>query len=343
MRSTCRVDPPDVDGACKCLAQTVPYGRNISIHLRRQIVARARGKDILRNPTLNKGTGFTAAERDELGLRGLLPYNRCSQEVQMERILGHLHRKEADIERYIALNALLDDPLYMGWPHPRVCEEVYDALMEEFIAAVTDRWPRVLIQFEDFATTNALRLLDIWRDRTLSFNDDIQGTAAVTLAGVLAATRVSGTVFTDLRLLFVGAGSAATDIGHLMAAALVEHGLSEEDAFGRLWFVDSKGLVVKNREGELATHKTPFAHKHAAMSLEEAIGDIRPHMLIGATDKPGTFTEAVVRQMAEINERSGIFALSNPTSRAECTAEEAYAWPAWSQKSNWSAVSCIHR
>jgi len=413
-------------------------------------VARARGKDILRNPTLNKGTGFTAAERDELGLRGLLPYNRCSQEVQMERILGHLRRKESDIERYIALNALqdrneqlyfrvlmehvdelmpivytptvgqacrefasiyrrpkgfyitpddrghvrrmldnwpeddvrvivvsdgerilglgdlgangmgipigklalyvalagihptwclpvmldvgtgneelLEDPLYMGWPHARIRGEAYDALMEEFIAAVTDRWPHVLVQFEDFETTNALRLLEIWRDRTLSFNDDIQGTAAVTLSGVMAATRVSGTPFEELRVLFVGAGSAATGIGHLMASALVEHGLSEEEALGRLWFVDSKGLIVKDREGQLAAHKQPFAHDHAPMQLEEAVGDIRPHILIGATGAPGTFTERVVRKMAEINERPGIFALSNPTSQAECTAEEAYAW-----------------
>jgi len=221
---------------------------------------------------------------------------------------------------------LLKDPLYMGWPHERVRGDAYDALMEEFIAAVTDRWPHVLVQFEDFETTNALRLLDVWRDRTLCFNDDIQGTAAVTLSGVLAATRVAGTPFEDLRILFVGAGSAATGIGHLMASAFVEHGLSAAQAKRRLWFVDSKGLIVKDRGDDLAPHKQSFAHDHAPMQLEEAIEDIRPNVLIGATGAPGTFTESVVRKMADVNERPAVFALSNPTSQAECTAEEAYAW-----------------
>ena len=220
---------------------------------------------------------------------------------------------------------LLDDPLYLGYPHKRLEGKDYDELMEEFVVAVQDKYPGVLIQFEDFLTPNAYKLLDIYRDRTLSFNDDIQGTAAVTLSGVYASTRISGHEFKDLRIMFLGAGSAATGIGDLMVAAFMEAGLSREEAQARLWFVDRKGLVVKSRE-KLAPHNVPYAHDHEAMDFESAIEDIKPHILIGATGTPGIFTESVIKAMVELNERPAIFALSNPTSRAECTAENAYQW-----------------
>ncbi len=220
---------------------------------------------------------------------------------------------------------LLDDPLYLGYPHKRLEGKDYDELMEEFVVAVQDKYPGVLIQFEDFLTPNAYKLLDIYRDRTLSFNDDIQGTAAVTLSGVYASTRISGHDFKDLRIMFLGAGSAATGIGDLMVAAFMEAGLSREEAQARLWFVDRKGLVVKSRE-KLAPHNVPYAHDHEAMDFESAIEDIKPHILIGATGTPGIFTESVIKAMVELNERPAIFALSNPTSRAECTAENAYQW-----------------
>ena len=220
---------------------------------------------------------------------------------------------------------LLDDPLYLGYPHKRLEGKDYDELMEEFVVAVQDKYPGVLIQFEDFLTPNAYKLLEIYRDRTLSFNDDIQGTAAVTLSGVYASTRISGHQFKDLRIMFLGAGSAATGIGDLMVAAFMEAGLSREEAQERLWFVDRKGLVVKSRE-KLAPHNVPYAHDHEAMDFESAIKDIKPHILIGATGTPGIFTESVIKSMVELNERPAIFALSNPTSRAECTAENAYQW-----------------
>ena len=220
---------------------------------------------------------------------------------------------------------LLDDPLYLGYPHKRLEGKDYDELMEEFVVAVQDKYPGVLIQFEDFLTPNAYKLLDIYRDRTLSFNDDIQGTAAVTLSGVYASTRISGHEFKDLRIMFLGAGSAATGIGDLMVAAFMEAGLSREEAQARLWFVVRKGLVVKSRE-KLAPHNVPYAHDHEAMDFESAIEDIKPHILIGATGTPGIFTESVIKAMVELNERPAIFALSNPTSRAECTAENAYQW-----------------
>ncbi|NNF04453.1 MAG: NAD-dependent malic enzyme [Rhodothermales bacterium] len=407
------------------------------------------GRDLLRTPRLNKGTAFTREERDHYGLRGLLPHMSAEQDIQVRRILGHVRRKEADIERYIALNALqdrnerlyyrtliehidelmpivytptvgqacrefaqiyrqakglyitpddrghirrmldnwpeddvrvivvtdgerilglgdlgangmgipigklalyvacagvrpewcmpvmldvgtenrdlLEDPLYMGYPHRRIRGDAYFELVEEFVDAVNDRYPGVLIQFEDFLTPRAYALLQKYRHRVLSFNDDIQGTAAVTLAGVYASTRISGTAFRDLRILFVGAGSASTGIGQLLASALQEEGIQRDEALRRLWFVDSRGLVVSGRD-EIAEHKRDFAHDHEPMDLHEAVEEIRPHILIGATGVPRTFPKKTVRLMAEINERPGIFALSNPTSQAECTAEQAYAW-----------------
>jgi malate dehydrogenase (oxaloacetate-decarboxylating)(NADP+) len=220
---------------------------------------------------------------------------------------------------------LLNDPMYLGYPHKRIEGQAYLDLVDEFIQAVQDRYPRVLVQFEDFLTPNAFKLLDIYRDKILCFNDDIQGTAAVTLAGVFASTRVTGHDYKDLRIMFLGAGSAATVIAFLRVAAFIEEGLSEADARQRLWFVNSRGLVVKSTE-KLLTHVMPYAHDHDPMGFVDAIKEIKPHVLIGATGMPNTFTQEVVETMSEINERPAIFALSNPTSRAECTAEQAYEW-----------------
>jgi len=220
---------------------------------------------------------------------------------------------------------LLDDPLYLGYPHNRIEGDDYFSLMEEFVSAVQDRFPKALIQFEDFLTPNAYQLLQDYRHKALSFNDDIQGTAAVTLSGVYASTRISGHDFKDLRIMFLGAGSAATGIGDLMVSAFKEAGLSEDEALKHLWFVDQKGLVVKSRE-DLMVHNLPYAHEHEALDFIAAIKKIKPHVLIGATGAPGTFTQEVIELMSDLNERPAIFALSNPTSRAECTAEQAYEW-----------------
>jgi malate dehydrogenase (oxaloacetate-decarboxylating)(NADP+) len=220
---------------------------------------------------------------------------------------------------------LREDPLYLGWNHERIDGEAYDTLVEEFVSAVQDAFPKALIQFEDFLTPNAYRLLRRYRDEVLCFNDDIQGTAAVSLAGVYASTRVNGARFEDVRVMFLGAGSAATGIGDLMTRALVDVGLSLEDARGRLWFVDVHGLMVQGRD-DLMAHNLPYAHDHEPMDFVAAIRAIRPHVLIGATGHPDTFTKEVLETMAEINARPVIFALSNPTSRAECTPEQAYRW-----------------
>ncbi|MBZ0115211.1 MAG: NAD-dependent malic enzyme [Thermoanaerobaculia bacterium] len=220
---------------------------------------------------------------------------------------------------------LLDDPLYLGVPERRVRGEHYDDLVEELITALADKWPHALIQFEDFLTPNAYRLLQRYRDRVFCFNDDIQGTAAVALAGVLASTRITGLRFEDLRIMFLGAGSAATGIADLTANALVASGLSRKEAVRRLSFVDLHGLLVASRT-DLQEHNLPYAHDDTEMGFIDALHNVRPHVLIGATGAPGTFTREIVETMAEINERPVIFALSNPTSRAECTAEQAYSW-----------------
>jgi malate dehydrogenase (oxaloacetate-decarboxylating)(NADP+) len=220
---------------------------------------------------------------------------------------------------------LRNDPLYLGVNQPRLRGDDYYSFVEEFVSAVQDAFPRALIQFEDFLTPNAYALLNRNRNRVLCFNDDIQGTAAVALAGVLASCRITGCDFTDLRIMFLGAGSAATGIADLIQIAFRSAGLSEQEARQRLWFVDRSGLVVKGRDN-LAPHKVPYAHDVPTVPFMEALGQIKPQVLIGATGAPGTFTEEVIRRMAEINERPVIFALSNPTSQAECTAQQAYEW-----------------
>ncbi|NKB76804.1 MAG: oxaloacetate-decarboxylating malate dehydrogenase [Gammaproteobacteria bacterium] len=220
---------------------------------------------------------------------------------------------------------LLDDPVYLGIHGKRVAGQAYFDLMDEFVEAATDAFPGVLIQFEDFAAGNAYTHLNKYRDQTLCFNDDIQGTAAVVLSGIYTSTRISNRRFKDLKFTFLGAGSAATGIGMMIAQALMEEGVSEEEAYQRLWFFNSKGLVNSAREN-LAAHVQPFAHDIPDQSFLDAIKNHQPDILIGATGTPATFTEEMVRLMANIKSRPGIFALSNPTTRAECTAEEAYQW-----------------
>jgi malate dehydrogenase (oxaloacetate-decarboxylating)(NADP+) len=220
---------------------------------------------------------------------------------------------------------LRQDPLYLGYPYPRVSGDAYDALVAEFVDAVQVKFPKALIQFEDFQTPNAYRLLNTYRDQVLCFNDDIQGTAAVALAGVYASTRISDKKFEDLKIMFLGAGSAATGIADLICAAFQKKGLPDDEARARLWFVDVEGLVVESRT-DLMPHNLPYAHEHRELDFLSAIQTIKPDVLIGATGAPGTFTQEVVQTMAEINDRPTIFALSNPTSSAECTAEQAYEW-----------------
>ncbi len=221
-------------------------------------------------------------------------------------------------------SALLDDPLYIGLRQKRVRGEEYDAFIEEFMIAVEKLFPGVLVQFEDFGNQNAFRLLERYRTRACTFNDDIQGTGSVALAGILSALRVTGGKLSDQRVLFLGAGEAGLGIAENIVNVLVEEGLALAEARKRCWFVDSKGLIIKSR-GQLTEHKLHYAHDHAPCAdLLSAVKAIKPTMLVGASGQAKSFTHEIVSLMAGFNDRPVIFALSNPTSKAECTAEEAY-------------------
>lgn len=219
----------------------------------------------------------------------------------------------------------LTDPLYLGYPHKRLEGKAYDEIVMEFIEAVQANFPKALIQFEDFLTPNAYRILNYYKEKVLCFNDDIQGTASVALAGVLASIRITKKKVAGLKIMFLGAGSAATGIADLIAFAFKKAGLSGKEALSNLFFVDIKGLITSART-DLMTHNLPYAHPLKDMSFIEAIKEIKPDILIGATGARGAFTKEIIEAMSAINERPVIFALSNPTSKAECTAEEAYTW-----------------
>lgn len=405
------------------------------------------GVSLLHDPLRNKGSAFTEAERDALGLRGLLPPHVHTQDEQATRVLQHMRNLADPLEKFIALNALhdrnealffrvvcdnvdeiqpliytptvglacqrfghifqrprgmfisindrgriaevlrnwplqagiivvtdgerilglgdqgangmgipvgklslytacagvdpaiclpvtldmgtnnetlLNDPYYVGLRRHRVTGPAYDELIEEFITAAHEVFPNVVIQFEDFANHNAFRLLQKYRDRICTFNDDIQGTAAVAFAGVLSALRIKGTKLADEKLLFLGAGEAATGIADLIVAALVGSGMNVDEARKRCWLVDSKGLVVKSREG-LPAQKLPYAHDHAPIrDFLSAVKTLRPTGIIGVAAVGDTFTPEVLRAMTDCNARPIVFALSNPHSKAECTAEQAY-------------------
>ena len=396
-----------------------------------------RGVALLQDPLLNKGTAFTFAERDALGLRGLLPPSIASQDQQLERVLGNIRRKTSELEKYIYLISLqernenlfyrvvtehldemmpiiytptvglacqkyalifrrprglyisledrghvkqilqnwphtdvrmivitdgerilglgdlgangmgipvgklslytacagippaqclpimldvgtnnptlLADPLYLGLSRKRLPGLAYDNLVNEFVTAVQEIFPRACIQFEDFGNANAFRLLHHYRDRVCTFNDDIQGTAGVTLSGLCSSLRLTGGKLAGQRILFLGAGEAGIGIGDLIVEALKAEGVPEDVARRQCWFVDSKGLVVRSRT-DLVEHKLRFAHDHAPVAtLLAAVEALKPTALVGVSGMPQTFTEPIVRAMAKLNKRPVVFALSYPT------------------------------
>lgn len=222
---------------------------------------------------------------------------------------------------------LLKDPEYKGLRQRRLRGTEYYELLDEFMTAVRTWQPRALLQFEDFANSNAFRLLEKYRNVQCCFNDDIQGTACITLAGLLSALRVTGGELGQQKIMFLGAGEAGTGIAQLIVQAMRRRsGLSEAEARTRCIFLDSRGLVCASRPDKLAAHKQPFAHAIPFQpDLLSAVNAERPTMLIGVSTQAGAFTQEVLEAMAEINERPIVFPLSNPTSKSECTFEDAFA------------------
>jgi len=236
-------------------------------------------------------------------------------------------------------NAVLRaDPQYLGIREAPPSEQELDELVEEFVQAVQTVFPDCCIHFEDWKGTDAVRVLNRYKDKVLCYNDDIQGTASIGLAGLMTALKITGAPLSSQRILFVGAGSAGTGIAGLIVKAMITQGTSEAEARGRIALFDTHGLVVEGRPG-LAAHKQPYVQKLPAGKpfdprdlttehpvLVEAIGTFKPTVLFGTSTMGGLFSQKVVEAMSQLNERPIIFSLSNPTRKSECTAEHAYAW-----------------
>jgi len=319
---------PTVGEACLRFGHILRRARGMYISMRRQ----GRVRDVLRNWPV-KDVRFivvTDGERilglGDLGANGMgIPigklalYTACGgvpPEVTLPVMLdcGTNNR------------AVMDDPLYLGIRQPRPTAAELDAFVEEFVTAVEEVFPGCCIQFEDWAGVDAVRLLARYRDRACCFNDDIQGTASVALAGILGALRITGGRLGDQRFLFLGAGSAGTGIAGLLRQAMVLDGASEAEALSRTWMFDKDGLIESSRSALLDFQK-PYAHEHAPeTSFARAIESLRPTAIIGVSTVGGAFDREVIEAMARVNERPIIFPYSNPTSHSECTAEEAYTW-----------------
>ncbi|XP_056888232.1 NAD-dependent malic enzyme, mitochondrial [Takifugu flavidus] len=223
---------------------------------------------------------------------------------------------------------LLRDPFYMGLYQNRDRSQAYDELIDEFMEAVVDKYGQnTLIQFEDFGNHNAFRFLRKYREKYCTFNDDIQGTASVALAGLLAAQRAVGKPITEHRVLFLGAGEAALGIANLIVMAMMETGMTQIEARQRIWMYDKDGLLVKDRPHKMDSNQEAFIHDNPGkvQSFLDAVNTIKPTAIIGVAGAGPLFTHDVLKSMASLNERPIIFALSNPTTKAECTAEDAYA------------------
>jgi len=223
--------------------------------------------------------------------------------------------------------ALRDDTLYLGERRARLQGDDYYKIVDDFIKAAHKRWPQALIQFEDFSNDHALPLLNKYRDQILTFNDDIQGTGAVALAGILGAMKIIEGTLAEQRIVFFGAGSAARGIADMLVVGMVEgEGLTPDEARSRIWMIDTQGLVTSDRT-ELASYKRDYAHSQAPIqSLVDVIRSVRPTILIGVSGQAGSFDQESLQTMRQHCPRPIILALSNPTSKAECTAEQAYSW-----------------
>jgi malate dehydrogenase (oxaloacetate-decarboxylating) len=229
----------------------------------------------------------------------------------------------------------LNDPLYIGWRNHRVRGQEYDDFVETFVSAVKTRWPHVLLQWEDFAGTNAARLLARYRDQLCTFNDDIQGTAAITTATLISAINVTGVPLEQQKIVVFGFGSAGLGITNLLAQFIEDRGLSKEEARARFYAIDQYGLITEDRQN-VEPEQLPYARKqqevqswkppNGEIKLLDVVLNVKPTVLIGVSGQPGTFTEQVVREMAKYTSRPVIFPLSNPTSRSEATPQDLMNW-----------------
>ena len=319
---------PTVGEACLRFGHIMRRPRGLYVSLRR----RGRVREILRNwPERDvRFVVVTSGERilglGDLGANGMgIPIGKLSLYTAAGGVPPRLTLPVL-IDAGTNNEALLADPLYLGLRQPRAPDEQLDELVEEFVTAVQSEFPRCCIQFEDWAGADAVRLLARYRDRVCCFNDDIQGTAAVALAGILGALRIAVGRLADQRFLFLGAGSAATGIADLLVHAMKLEGVSDADTRRTLFLVDRKGLLVATRD-DLKPFQRPFAQMRAPIAdFLTTIEAVRPTTLIGVSTVGGAFDERVIRAMARINQRPIIFPYSNPTSHSECTAEQAYAW-----------------
>lgn len=409
-----------------------------------------RGIELLQDPSLNKSTAYTEAERQALGLVGLVPDAIESEDLQLRRVMQQLGQKNTDLDRYIYLMNLLDrdetlfyrtimsdparflpivydptigeaclkfghifrgtrgmylsikrrgqlkeilrnwpvkdvrvicvtdggrilglgdlgangmgipigklqlytaaagvppkgllpiyldagtnneqylhDPLYLGLRKTRPSTENLYSFVDEFVEAVQEVFPKCCIHFEDWTGVDAVHLLERYRDKVSCYNDDVQGTAGITLAGMINATKLKGTQLKDEKYLFLGAGSAAIGLANLLCTALVEQGMSLEDARSRVYMFDINGLLEPTRT-DLVDFQQPYSHPHQpTKDFLAAIKSIKPTTIIGVSTVGGAFTQKVVETMSQINDRPVILALSNPTEHAECTPEQAYTW-----------------
>ncbi len=327
---------PTVGAACQQFSSIYRRGRGIFV----SYPERDRLDDILNNATKHnvKVIVVTDGERilglGDQGIGGMgIPIGKLSLYTSCGGI-SPAYTLPVVLDVGTNNEQLLSDPMYLGWRQPRISTEEYNEFVEDFIQAVLRRWPDVLLQFEDFAQKNAMPLLNKYKDRMCCFNDDIQGTAAVTLGSLLAACKASGSAISEKKVAFLGAGSAGCGIAEMIIAQMRAEGLSDEEARLRVFMVDRFGLITDNMpnlvdfQEKLTQSKERVASwsETENISLAQVIKHGQPDILIGVSGQPGLFTEEVISGMCKYTEQPIVFPLSNPTSRVEATPEEILRW-----------------